>query len=170
MDKETVEQLRLMSKQSMLLNDKIIKLLIDVLKKYEYPSLENSGVLLHGLNLYYYLLLRDVQPNITGIASKQLLKEFKDGIVDPLLKNTKTILQRFDEIQKEEEDEEITEEELKKYMEMESDEEDLDEKEISEEQQHTDRTKLTLWMVHDILQRIQIVMLQRMESSKQSTK
>src|SRR5690606_30717013 len=131
-------------------------------KKYENPSLDNSGVLLHGLNLYYYLLLRDSQPNLTGIASKSLLKDFKEQVLDPLMKSTKTILKRFDEIQKEEtKEEEITEEELKKYMEMETDEEEeMDEKEIEEEQQHTDKIKLTLWMVYDILQRIESVMKQ----------
>lgn len=100
MDAETLRQLRIMAKNSHLLTNRSIELLLEVLPKYvDEPDMDTADVLLHGLNLYYFLLLRDSQANVTQIMQKEMQSKFKDSILDPLTVAISKMMQHVDKAQ-----------------------------------------------------------------------
>jgi hypothetical protein len=95
MDNETIRMLRLMGKNSraFLQKDKVLNLLLEVLPKYvRDPDVDSLDVVLHGLNLIYFLLLRDAKANISGIMDGEMSLNIQSKIIEPL-KDTVQIAQ-----------------------------------------------------------------------------
>jgi len=97
MDKETITQLKLMSNSSFFLNGKTLELLLEILPRFvDEPALDTADAILHSLNLYYFLLLRDNEANVTGIMNQKLLKQFKVKIFEPLNEKLTVYLKKID--------------------------------------------------------------------------
>jgi hypothetical protein len=145
MDKETILQLNLMSKQSEFLKKEIVETIMkEIFQKYQVINVDTSDLLLQAFNFYYWLLLRDYHPNLTGIRNNH--KEMKENFILPLLNKIEM------EIQKMKEDE-ITEEEIQKYLKEDSSDDEITEEEIQKymKEEEMKPELLNFWILQDLL-------------------
>jgi hypothetical protein len=134
-----------MSKQSEFLKKEVVESIMkEVFQKYTVINMDTSDLLLQAFNFYYWLLLRDYHPNLTGIRSSH--KEMKEKFILPLLNKIE------EEIKKMKEDE-ITEEEIQKYLNEEDGEDDITEEEIQKymNEEEMKPELLNFWILQDLL-------------------
>ncbi|KAG2381765.1 hypothetical protein C9374_006149 [Naegleria lovaniensis] len=87
-DQKIMNLIRLHAKDSkaFLVPHKVPNLIIELLEKYVEKPFEgdNIQVILRALNLYYFLLLRDGEPNVTGIMDTEIVSKMEDKILRKL--------------------------------------------------------------------------------------
>jgi hypothetical protein len=184
MDTETIRLLKVYAKESpsFLQKKKSLELLFEVLEKNlwqdsEPISEEDVDLILYGLNLYYFLLLRDNKPNITGVMDDDFTEKMQDKIITPIRRSTDLFLEELNVEEKSnrndqnEEDEDVDTDELN-LSDVEEDE-DMDELEreairelkleIQEKkkkifkflpQQDRRQLQLRLFMLNNVIERI----------------
>ncbi|EFC46204.1 predicted protein [Naegleria gruberi] len=168
-DSETVRDIRLFAKDSkaFLVPHKIPNLIIELLEKYvEDPfDSDNIQVILRALNLYYFLLLRDSEPNVTGVLDSEIVSKMEEKVLNKLNsaceKLTKVIQEHnamqlgdeeeedldYDELMDEFESE-FTPEEIQALQELKSQEKEKSK--IKEQSSH----ELDLHLLNEVLTRI----------------
>jgi hypothetical protein len=102
MDKDTIRLLQLYAKESPLFlqKGKSIELLLELLEKNmwhadEPIADEDVDLIMYGLNLYYFLLLRDNQPNITGVMDSSFRDKMETKVLAPLQESMDTFLEEL---------------------------------------------------------------------------
>nr|CAG4708803.1 unnamed protein product [Naegleria fowleri] len=126
-DQKTINIIRLHAKDSkaFLVPHKIPNLIIELLEKYVEKPFEgdNIQVILRALNLYYFLLLRDGEPNVTGIMDTEIVSKMEDKILRKLS-------------EKKQEFENLIKEQVKLPKQDMEDEEDIDYDDLLDEFEH----------------------------------
>lgn len=155
MEKETILQLNLMSKNSFFLRKESLFLVFETIKRFFEPNVNSADLLLEAFNLIYWIILRDFNANVTGIRDKDIIKELKDVIIIPLQSKIEESLKSIDKVLDEKKEfDKLVQQELDNLDEefdkslIEDDEEDL------QIQRDTTNCRLNLWILQDLLVKI----------------
>lgn len=99
MKPETIEQLQLRKENIIYVNSNALSLICTSISKFITNLSEDSvDVLLHGLNTYYFLLLRDSDANLSKIRTKKSVQEWNETVLHPLKESIQKVEKHMEEI------------------------------------------------------------------------